>query len=57
MENITELTLNEIVAYAEQIMGEWDGDNAGTLEDRATIAEQILTNAEAIIELNEELIQ
>ena len=35
-------TLDEMRAWANQIAGEWNGDEPGTEEDRAMLAEDIL---------------
>ena len=48
-------TLRNIIVYAYNIMGEWDGDNAGRLEDRATAAEEVMEAANNLLELILEL--
>lgn len=35
-------TLDDVIEYAEGIAGEWNGDNAGKLEDRANQALEII---------------
>lgn len=37
--------INEVIGWAEEIQGQWDGDNAGSLEDRAHLAEDIALHA------------
>jgi hypothetical protein len=43
--------LRNIMAYADAITGEWDGDNAGREEDRATAAEEVMEMANDLLEL------
>jgi hypothetical protein len=50
-----EKTLKEIKEEAEQIAGEWNGDESGVLEDRANIAGDILEAIKNIEDLLEEL--
>lgn len=54
-----ELTLNEVLAMAERVSGEWDGDNSGRKEDRATTADEmsqaLSTVIDCVIALEEEL--
>jgi hypothetical protein len=47
--------LHEIILYADKITGEWDGDNAGREEDRATAAEEVMEMADELRTLITEL--
>jgi hypothetical protein len=47
--------LHEIILYADSISGEWNGDDAGRLEDRATAADEITEKANELRQLLEEL--
>lgn len=52
------MTLEQIKKWAENIAGQWDGDNPGSAEDRAHQANDILeavTNLEELIKGMEEL--
>jgi len=49
-------TLNEIKKEAEDIMGQWNGDNAGVDEDNANIAGDILEAVKNLEELLAEII-
>lgn len=44
-------TLDEMSQWAHEIMGEWDGDNSGSKEDRAMQAEDITKKIEELREL------
>jgi len=46
-----ELTLNDILKMCEDTMGEWDGDNAGRLEDRASAAQELLNKTSEVLDL------
>ena len=51
-------TLDEMKAWANQITGEWNGDEPGVEEDRAMLAEDILKDINTLrahINLMEEL--
>jgi Asp-tRNA(Asn)/Glu-tRNA(Gln) amidotransferase A subunit family amidase len=48
-------TLKDIKEEAEQIAGEWNGDESGVLEDRANIAGDILEAVKNLEELLAEL--
>lgn len=48
-------TIKQIEAEMVEIMGQWDGDNAGRLEDRAMIAEDVLNALKNVKELLAEL--
>lgn len=48
-------TLEQIKAEMEVIKGQWDGENAGRLEDRAMIAEDVLNAIKNVEELLTEL--
>jgi len=50
-----EKTLKDIKAEAEQVAGEWNGDEPGVLEDRANIAGDILEAVKNLEELLAEL--
>lgn len=47
--------LNEIEKYAEEIAGQWNGDESGWQEDRATCAGEILEYIKGIRECLKEL--
>jgi hypothetical protein len=46
---------NDIAEWAEAIQGEWDGDNAGRLEDRAHCADDIIGKCNELKELIAEM--
>ena len=48
-------TLKEIKEYAEQIAGEWNGDDAGVEEDNSNTAEDILEAVKNLEELLTEI--
>jgi hypothetical protein len=48
-------TLDDISEWAENIRGEWNGDNSGKLEDRANCAEEVQDKIAELKELLEEL--
>lgn len=50
-----ELTLSEITNLSERVMGEWDGDNSGKLEDRAKTAQELFNKASEVLDLIIEL--
>ena len=54
-----ELTLSEVLAMAERIAGEWDGNDSGRKEDRANSALELLDALNIVIDnvvaLEEEL--
>ena len=43
--------IKEIMIWAEEISGQWDGDNSGIEEDRANLAEEITDKTEELHEL------
>lgn len=43
--------LKDIVKECREISGQWNGDNAGRLEDRAGTADEIAEKCHEIIEL------
>jgi hypothetical protein len=47
--------VNDIQEWAEAIAGEWDGDNPGRLEDRATCASEIIAKLNEVKELIAEM--
>jgi hypothetical protein len=47
--------LDGVKIWAESISGQWDGDNSGIEEDRATVAEDIVETVTKLEELIEEL--
>jgi hypothetical protein len=48
-------SLSYIIQDATNVSGEWDGDFAGQLEDRAHLADEIVSKAEELRKLIEEL--
>jgi len=48
-------TLDEMQKYAEEVAGAWNGDEAGTQEERAHTATEILDKVKEIRELLNEL--
>jgi len=50
-----EKTLKDIKGEAEQVAGEWNGDESGVLENRANIAGDILEAVKNLEELLAEL--
>jgi len=42
------MDIKKIVEYFEEIAGEWNGDEDGYLEDRASIANEILDKIEEL---------
>lgn len=50
-----EAKLATLRTQAEAISGEWNGDESGTLEDRAEAATELIEHINAITELLEEL--
>jgi len=46
----SELTLGEVLKRAEEIAGEWDGDNSGRKEDRATTAMDMIEHLNEVLE-------
>lgn len=49
------MNLQEIKLYAERVAGEWDGNESGKGEERAEVANQILTSVEYLQSLLDEL--
>lgn len=47
--------LHYLIVDAEQVMGEWNGDESGTLEDRSNVAQEIVDAATEIMALIKEL--
>jgi len=43
--------IKEIMKWAYGISGEWDGDNSGIEEDRASLAEEIMEATEQLNDL------
>jgi len=43
--------LAKVAAEAEYVSGEWNGDESGTLEDRAHLADEITETANKLAEL------
>lgn len=52
-----EQTLTEIYNHAEEIAGQWDGDESGIREDRAMIANDIMEAVKNLRELLSDLNQ
>jgi hypothetical protein len=52
---MTNLTLAEIVKQAEEIAGQWNGDDAGIQEEKARIATEIIARVEGLKLLINEL--
>jgi hypothetical protein len=50
---MTNLTLAEIVKQAEEIAGQWNGDDAGIQEEKARIATEIIARVEEIKTANQ----
>lgn len=46
----SELTLGEVLKVAEEITSEWDGDNSGIKEDRASIAMEMIEYLDKVLE-------
>ena len=46
--------LSDLIEEANQVAGQWNGDDSGRLEDLAHIANDIVEHAEKIQELLEE---
>ena len=47
--------LHYLIVDANQVMGEWNGDEPGRLEDRTNVAEEIIAKAEELRTLIEEI--
>lgn len=45
--------IKDVVEWADEIAGQWDGDNDGSEEDRAIQADEIMQKANELIELIE----
>ena len=55
LEKYKEKTLSQIKEEAQEIAGEWNGDESGVKEDRALIASDIIDKVDEIRELLAEL--
>jgi hypothetical protein len=49
------MTIEKLKAQMEVISGAWNGDNSGTLEDNAHLANEVLEHITAIEKLIDEL--
>ncbi len=49
------MNLKEIIEYADEIAGQWNGDESGDQEDRAHIANEISDMCGDVIKLLQEL--
>jgi hypothetical protein len=49
------MTIEKLKAQMEEISGAWDGNNPGTLEDNAHLANEVLEHITAIEKLIDEL--
>jgi len=54
-EDFMDLDLQAISKYAEEISGQWNGDESGLLEERASIANDIIEKVEEVRNLLKEL--
>ena len=45
--------IKDVIEWADEIAGQWDGDNPGQEEDRAWQAQDIMQKANELIELIE----
>jgi hypothetical protein len=56
-QDFMDLDLQAISKYAEEISGQWNGDKSGLLEERASIANDIIEKVEELRNLLKELDQ
>lgn len=47
--------LKKIIKYAEEVAGQWNGDDYSSAEDRAMIANEIIEHCDEVISLLKEL--
>jgi hypothetical protein len=52
---LSAVDLDNIIDLADKVAGEWNGDNAGRLEDRARVATDIMEKAQELKNLITEL--
>ena len=50
-----EKALQEIIRYAENVAGNWNGDNPGVQEDNAHIANEIIEKCNDVLNLLNEI--
>jgi hypothetical protein len=50
-ETFYKLTVDDVIRWADHIAGEWDGDESGSLEDRAYQAQDIIEKCDELKEL------
>lgn len=55
MNTIFDLSVMELANYAQDVIGEWDGDEPGKKEERASVADEIIHNLARINALYKEL--